>query len=125
MSSGCTDLAANDIRPKAKWRSRVPITQTSRFALIGEPSARDEDSAPRQGNLTANRAGDRRSPPPPPLQPLAYRVNDAIKVSGLSRSSIYKLIGEGKLRSVLVAGRRLIPADALRDLLRGAASDDP
>jgi hypothetical protein len=63
-----------------------------------------------------------RSTAPPPLPPdiaLAYRVNDAIKVSGLSRTSIYKLIGEGKLRSVLVAGRRLIPADALRDLLRG------
>jgi excisionase family DNA binding protein len=52
---------------------------------------------------------------------LAYRVNDAAKVAGLSRSSLYVLIGEGKLRSVLVAGRRLIPADALRDLLRGAA----
>jgi hypothetical protein len=104
----------------------VPTTQTSPFALaIGERSARDEDSTPLQENLTANRAGDRRSTAPPsPLPPdivLAYRVNDAIRVSGLSRSSIYKLIGEGKLRSVLVAGRRLIPADALRALLRGAA----
>jgi hypothetical protein len=93
-----------------------------RFALIGgERPARDEDSASRQGNLTANRAGDKRSTPPPPLQPLAYRVNDAIKVSGLSRSSIYKLIGDEKLRSVLVAGRRLIPADSLHALLRGDA----
>ena len=57
----------------------------------------------------------------PPDTVLAYRVNDAAKVAGLSRSSLYLLIGEGKLRSVLVAGRRLIPADALRDLLRGAA----
>jgi excisionase family DNA binding protein len=57
----------------------------------------------------------------PRLEPLAYRVNDAIKVSGLGRSSIYKLISDGKLRSVLVAGRRLIPADALGELLRGAA----
>ena len=52
---------------------------------------------------------------------LAYRVNDAAKVAGLSRSSLYSLMSEGKLRSILVAGRRLIPADALRDLLRGAA----
>jgi excisionase family DNA binding protein len=52
---------------------------------------------------------------------LAYRVNDAAKVAGLSRSSLYSLMSKGKLRSVLVAGRRLIPADALRDLLRGAA----
>jgi helix-turn-helix protein len=52
---------------------------------------------------------------------LAYRVNDAAKAAGLSRSSLYTLMSEGKLRSVLVAGRRLIPADALRELLRGAA----
>ena len=52
---------------------------------------------------------------------LAYRINDAAKVAGLSRSSLYSLMGEGKLRSVLVGGRRLIPADALRELLLGAA----
>ena len=57
----------------------------------------------------------------PPDIALAYRVNDAIKVSGLSRSSLYRLIGQGELHSVVVAGRRLIPADALRALLRGAA----
>jgi excisionase family DNA binding protein len=59
--------------------------------------------------------------PLPPDTVITYRVNDACEVSGLSRSKIYELIGEGKLRSVLVAGRRLIPADALRELLRGAA----
>ena len=59
--------------------------------------------------------------PLPPDTALAYRVNDAARIAGLSRSSLYVLIGEGKLRSVLVAGRRLIPADALREILRGAA----
>ena len=61
------------------------------------------------------------SVPLPPDTALAYRVNDAARVAGLSRSSLYTLMGEGKLRSVLIAGRRLIPADALRDLLSGAA----
>ena len=73
-------------------------------------------------NRLVGRSGDKK-PRPPPLPPdivLAYRVNDAAKVSGLSRSSIYNLIGDGKLRSVLVAGRRLIPADALRELLQRA-----
>jgi excisionase family DNA binding protein len=59
--------------------------------------------------------------PLPPDIALAYRVNDAAKVAGLSRSSLYNLIGEGKLRSVVVAGRRLIPAEALRRLLGAAA----
>lgn len=72
-------------------------------------------------SIQANVAGRKGGVPLPPDTVLAYRVNDAAKVAGLSRSSLYVLIGEGKLRSVLVAGRRLIPADALRDLLRGAA----
>jgi excisionase family DNA binding protein len=110
---------------KVKRRSRVPNTQTSPFELaIEEQSAPVESSSQGQENLTANRAGDRRSTAPPsPLPPniaLAYRVNDAVKISGLGRSTIYKLIGEGKLRSVLVAGRRLIPADALRSLVGGS-----
>jgi hypothetical protein len=69
-----------------------------------------------QPNLQGKKA-EARSVPLPPDIALAYRVNDAVKISGLSRSSIYNLISDGKLRSVVVAGRRLIPADALRDLL--------
>ena len=69
----------------------------------------------------ADVTGRKAAVPLPPDTVLAYRVNDADKVVGLSRSSLYVLIGKGKLRSVPVAGRRLIPADALRDLLRGAA----
>jgi excisionase family DNA binding protein len=52
---------------------------------------------------------------------LAYRVNDAAKVAGLSRSTLYELMAANKLRSVMVGGRRLIPADALRALIQGAA----
>jgi hypothetical protein len=58
---------------------------------------------------------------PPTSAVLAYRVNDAAAISGLGRSSLYKLMNSGQLRSVLVAGRRLIPAEALRDLMQGAA----
>jgi excisionase family DNA binding protein len=49
----------------------------------------------------------------------AYRVLDFCKAFGVSRSTVYNLINEGKLRSVRVAGRRLIPADAAEGLLRG------
>jgi len=58
---------------------------------------------------------------PPAAAALAYRVNDAAAISGLGRSSLYKLMNSGQLRSVLVAGRRLIPAEALRDLIQAVA----
>lgn len=52
------------------------------------------------------------------VAPRAYRIDDFCKAFGLSRSTVYNLIAQGKLRSVLVAGRRLIPADAAEELLR-------
>ena len=54
----------------------------------------------------------------PDIQPRAYRVLDFCRAYGLSRATAYKLMAEGKLESVRVAGRRLIPADAAEALLR-------
>ena len=48
----------------------------------------------------------------------AYRLKDFCKAFGVSRSTVYNLMADGKLRSVLIAGRRLIPADAAEALLR-------
>jgi len=50
---------------------------------------------------------------------LAYRVNDFCEIFGIGRSSVYKLINDGSLPSVVIAGRRLIPRDAAEALLRG------
>ena len=77
-----------------------------------------------QGNVTGRKGlvtGRKGLAPLPPSIALAYRVNDAVRISGLSRSSLYALIAEQKLKSIKVGGRRLIPAAALRDLLQGAA----
>jgi excisionase family DNA binding protein len=51
------------------------------------------------------------------LAPISYRIEDAAKVTGISRSSLYALISDGTLRSVKAAGRRLILADDLRAFL--------
>jgi excisionase family DNA binding protein len=39
---------------------------------------------------------------------LAYRIHEAVHVSGLSRTTLYKLIADKKLASAKVEGRRLI-----------------
>ncbi len=49
--------------------------------------------------------------------PRAYRVKDFCRQYGLGKSNVYKLIKEGKLASVVVGGRRLIPRDAAEALL--------
>jgi excisionase family DNA binding protein len=95
---------------------KVPVTQTSPYALaIGDQVARVDNPALPSAKPRAGHA-PMLSPLPPNIA-MAYRVNDAAAVLGVCRATIYNLIAANKLRSVMVAGRRLIPADALRELL--------
>lgn len=43
-----------------------------------------------------------------PLEPIALRIPDASRASGLSRTKLYELMEAGELPSVKVGGRRLI-----------------
>jgi excisionase family DNA binding protein len=57
-----------------------------------------------------------------PDEKLALRINDTVAISGLSRSTLYKLHADGKLRAVKVGGRRLIlRADLEAHLQAGGA----
>ncbi len=47
------------------------------------------------------------------LEPVFLRLPDAMKVLGLSRSTIYELIRSGRLGSVREGASRLIPIDAI------------
>jgi excisionase family DNA binding protein len=53
----------------------------------------------------------------------ALSISEACNYSGLSRSTLYRLIEAGELPSIKVAGRRLIRPVEL-DKLLGQASDD-
>jgi excisionase family DNA binding protein len=54
------------------------------------------------------------------MEPMAYRVADAAKVIGLSRSRIYELIAEGALEARKLGGCTVIPASSLHALLAAA-----
>ena len=56
-----------------------------------------------------------------PLQPLAYSVAEACRVTSIGRTRIYALINEGKLEVRKVGKRTLIPAGSLRALIEGDA----
>jgi excisionase family DNA binding protein len=55
-----------------------------------------------------------------PEEKLALRINDAVTIFGLSRSTLYKLLSAKKLRAVKVGGRRLVLREDLQALLQGA-----
>ena len=64
-------------------------------------------------------------PPVPPEQasgyvhvrPLAYRMRDAERVSGVSKSKLYQLAADGKLKLTRVGGRTLVPDAELQRLI--------
>jgi excisionase family DNA binding protein len=45
---------------------------------------------------------------------IAYTIPDAVRVSGIGRTTLYKLIGAGEIEARKVGNRTLIPADSLR-----------
>ncbi len=51
------------------------------------------------------------------LEQLSYTIADAVSVSGIGRSSIYKAIAEGQLRAVKNGRRTLILTDDLERFL--------
>jgi excisionase family DNA binding protein len=52
-------------------------------------------------------------------QKLAYTPHELRSVLGLGRDKIYTLIQDGRLRSVRVDRRILIPSDAVAEFLKG------
>lgn len=53
----------------------------------------------------------------------AFRIDDASKVCGLSRTTLYQLIAEKKLHAVKIAGRRLILREDLQAFLHTADTE--
>jgi excisionase family DNA binding protein len=51
---------------------------------------------------------------------LAYSVEEACQALGIGRALTYELLTSGRIRSIKVGARRLIPASALSDFLAGA-----
>lgn len=49
----------------------------------------------------------------------ALRVNEFCAAYGVGRATAYKLMKQGKLRTALIGGRRVIPVDAAEALLNG------
>lgn len=50
-----------------------------------------------------------------------YRIGEAAELLGLSRSTLYLYVQEGRIKAVKYGKRAMgIPADALRDFMRGA-----
>jgi excisionase family DNA binding protein len=50
--------------------------------------------------------------------PLAYRVCDFCKSVGLGKTKFYELLRTGKIKTISIGGRRLVPADEAQRIVR-------
>lgn len=55
---------------------------------------------------------------------LAYSIKEVCRETSLSRTTIHKLIKDGRLTSIQVGGRTLITGASLQALLDGGADSD-
>ncbi|MEQ1711446.1 MAG: helix-turn-helix domain-containing protein [Hyphomicrobium sp.] len=60
---------------------------------------------------------------PSPSQPISMTISAAVRYSGLGKTSLYRLIGEGKLEAVKVMGRRLVLRASLDALIAPGAAN--
>jgi excisionase family DNA binding protein len=51
----------------------------------------------------------------------ALSIYEAARACGISRATLYRLIGEGKLATIKIGARRLVPVVAIDALLSGGA----
>jgi excisionase family DNA binding protein len=57
-------------------------------------------------------------------EPLAYTIADAVKVTGIGRTTLYELIGAGKIKASKAGNRTLVMADSLRDYVDSLPTAD-
>ena len=55
--------------------------------------------------------------PKDPPKRLAYQVNPFCEMLGIGRTTFYNLVKEKKLRTVMIGGRRVVPATEADRLL--------
>jgi hypothetical protein len=64
------------------------------------------------------------------MKPEWLRLPDAIRVSGIGRSTLYQLLGDGSIKSVVLRKRgnqrgiRLISADSLRAYIESFVTEE-
>ncbi len=55
-------------------------------------------------------------------EPLAVRIPDAVRMTGIGRSKLYELIAAGDIETVKIGRCTLVPMESLRELLCRARS---
>lgn len=77
-----------------------------------------------RGNLSGARMA-KPTEQPSPFEVIAFRIPDAVRASGLSRSTLYALAAAGKLNLSRIGGRTLVPRVELERLIAAGQKEFP
>jgi excisionase family DNA binding protein len=75
------------------------------------------DEHPLAGFLRLERTMKHGPTPAPLPEPITLRIADFCAASGLSRPTVYRMLGRGELESITIGTRRLIVMDSYRRLI--------
>jgi predicted DNA-binding transcriptional regulator AlpA len=59
----------------------------------------------------------------PPIEPRALRINDFCMVLGISRSGAYRMLARDEIKTIDIAGRRLVPMSEVDRLMAEALAN--
>jgi excisionase family DNA binding protein len=111
-------LSKRERATHAKLQARLEQSEQS------APQLTAVKPAPRRAHRVKHRYENRDNDAAPDSDSLAFCVEDAARLIGVSRATLYVLISEGDLRTLKIRKRRLVPRDALLELLATAARED-
>ena len=97
------------LKAAAKKQAKQPTVPAAQLA--------DVIPATRRTHRVQHRHGARADDTVPESNSLAFCVEEAARLIGVSRATLYVLISAGELRTIKIRKRRLVPRDALLELL--------
>jgi excisionase family DNA binding protein len=113
-----------DLTPQDLWALRNIAVRTinETYEVLSAAARRQRQerlAGDKRSPISAPRPAPepRISPPPSPHHRVAYSIKDAAQALGISWSTLYKLIGSGRIPTIRVVGRRLIERNALEAFL--------
>jgi excisionase family DNA binding protein len=104
----------------AKLTARLEHAEQS--ALLPATPLPEAKPAPQRAHRVQHRRGSFDGEVALDPEALAYCVKEAARLMGVSRATLYVLISTGTLRTVKIRKRRLVPRQALLELLAGGAA---
>jgi len=115
-----------EIFKKLSDQRHKPSNLKARLKQSEQPAALPAPQLPKEKHALKRaqpRYGIRDGDAAPDSEPFAFRVEEAARLIGVSRATIYVLIARGDLRTIKIRKRRLVPREALLKLLSVGAAE--